>query len=322
MSDNQILEVLVEPIESVVIPEVEEKIYTYQPKDEEGRPIGGKQVIKYRTQDELTDKFSEQNTLLIRKLREETRKNRLGILENEEIAPEATRFSGPVSFTPRQLTNDERYQISLDLMDPEKQVEAQAKLIEASIGARPDVIGATLRDLQEENLKNRAIAEANAFTAETPEYYLCQKNYESLVSWMVRYDLAPVRDNFRRAYEALSTQNLLILAPESAPIQVAEPVVVSQIVETIPAVLPDYTPRLSSGLTRETTSDTTPTKVLGDDIVYDQVRNGQTIRHTGMAAVNAMSSDEYGRRVKRDPGFAKKVDKLAFEIQKARQGRE
>src|ERR1700734_4059862 len=72
-------------------PELPELIHEYQPTDEMGRPIGGKQVLKYRTMDELVNKIQEQNVLVIRKLREVTRKNRLGIVEKDTIADEAPR---------------------------------------------------------------------------------------------------------------------------------------------------------------------------------------------------------------------------------------
>ena len=69
----------------VEVPVVEERTHIYQPTDEQGRPIGGKQVIKYTTQDELVNKLQEQNVLIfLRKLREETRKNRLGISDDAQ----------------------------------------------------------------------------------------------------------------------------------------------------------------------------------------------------------------------------------------------
>src|SRR5258708_3663370 len=80
------------PIET---PAVEEKTYVYQPTDEQGRPIGGKQVIKYVTQEDLVSKLQEQNVLILRKLRSETRKNRLGITDESEAPADGQRFSAP-----------------------------------------------------------------------------------------------------------------------------------------------------------------------------------------------------------------------------------
>ena len=83
-----------ETVEQVIEQPVE-KIYKYQPTDETGRPIGGVQVIKYTTPEELADKLRDQNVLLVRKLREQTRKVRLGVVEEEEISEDAQRYNSP-----------------------------------------------------------------------------------------------------------------------------------------------------------------------------------------------------------------------------------
>lgn len=302
---------ILEPVE--VQPEpLPELTYRYQPTDDEGNRLGGAQVIKYHTQDELIQKMTENHTLAIRQLRAETRKNRLGIVEDEVIDPEAKRFSGLTDFTPRELTGEERFQLSRDLLDPEKAVEAQAKLAEAQFGARPEVISSTLREIQEEQMKSRAVAEANIFVADTPDYFVCQKNYQALTSWMVRYDLAPVRENFRRAYDALNAQGVLILKPESE-IRAIEPIPVPEHRPTVfaPSVIP-------SGLTRDEASDVGGSRSVGDEFVYDVAVNGKITRLTGLAALNAMPGQEYGKLLKSDPNFARKVEKLEAEAKAAR----
>lgn len=295
---------------------VEEKRYTYQPKDEDGRPIGAPQVIKYHTQDELADKLSEQNTLLIRKLREETRKNRLGILDKDDIAEDAPRFEEIVEFNPRQLTNDELYELSRDLIDPEKAFDAQSKVIESTIGASPAKIGSTIRQLQEDNLRLKAKIEAEAFAAATPEYYACPQNSETIIGWMLRYNLAPVKANFTRAFEALNRQGVLVMKSEFTPSN--EPVIEVPVVEK-PAERPaEFIPGIGSGLSREDASDIGNVQSVGDEIVYDAVINGKIVRMTGRDAINAMPAEEYGRRFRRDPNFAKKVDKLEAQARAAR----
>ena len=113
-------EMVSEPI-APVVPVVEpEKEYRYQPKDEQGRKLGGEQVIKYKTNEELADKLVEQNVNLVRALREQTRKNRLGIVDTENIPEGAAKFEVPLEFNPRALTPDERIQFSRDLLDPER----------------------------------------------------------------------------------------------------------------------------------------------------------------------------------------------------------
>ena len=61
--------VAVAPVGPVVPVAPVELRYEYQPTDEHGRPLGGKQVIKYTTPDELASKLVGQNTQLVRRLR-------------------------------------------------------------------------------------------------------------------------------------------------------------------------------------------------------------------------------------------------------------
>jgi hypothetical protein len=299
--------------------ELVEKKYEYQPTDEQGRAIGGKQVIKYTTHEELAAKLQEQNVLLIRKLREQTKKVRLGIEEREDISENAQKDYSIVEFTPRQLTNEENYALSLKLQDPTTASQAAQEIMEAQLGSSFSDLGTTLRNIQIDNSNLRATIESNAFMAENPEYYKCQENGEAITSWVSRYNLAPVRANFQRAYETLRAQGLLINGPAQVTVQPIVPVVepvVETIVEEIPVsqTLPNDGPtvqtvqrRVPTGLTRDMASDAgTPPKADGSDITY--VVNGQT--YTGLAAINMMPGEEYKRRLLNVKGFGKAVDAL------------
>ncbi len=290
---------------------LEEKIYEYQPTDESGRAIGGKQVIKYTTNEELADKLREQNVLLIRKLREQTRKVRLGIVETEDIPEDAQRYDGPVEFNPRDLTDEERYEIARDLVDPTKSFDAASRLVEARIGAPLETLGHTLQSIQQDNINLRAKIEANAFVADNPDYYKCNENFEAITSWMVRYNLAPIRANYQKAYDTLKAQGLLVLG--SAPVAQEIAVVETPLVEVTPKTEP--VPVIPFSLNRENTSDIGTPIAPGSDITY-KTPDGKTL--TGLAAVSAMPSDEYRRRLVTDKEFGKKVDKLEAEARKAR----
>ena len=69
------------PVAPVPVPEV--KWHVYQPKDAEGRSIGGQQRISYTTQEELIEKLTHNHEESIRGLRDVRRKQRLGITEPE-----------------------------------------------------------------------------------------------------------------------------------------------------------------------------------------------------------------------------------------------
>jgi hypothetical protein len=300
-------------METPIIEQQPEKIYRYQPTDESGRPLGGVQVIKYTTHEELADKLRDQSVLLLRKLRSETRKNRLGIVEDETISEDAQRFAGPVEFKPKELTSEERYEISRKLIDPTTVFEATSQLFEAAFGASPAVFGQTLQNVQQDNFTLKAKIEADAFAEEEHRFYKCPENAEAITAWIARYGLAPTKQNFHEAFNKLNEQGVLIQAPDVAPIQTVSVEETRQplpVVEPQPVIVPPVVPRIGSGLTREIASDTGTSPQPGSDIVYDLVSNGHTTRLTGLQAVRAMSGDEYKRRLLTDKDFGKKVDAL------------
>ena len=311
--------VVVEIPPPVELPELR---YTYQPVDGEGRPLGGKQVIKYKTAEELGDKLAEQNTLLIRKLRSETRKNRLGISDSDEIPTESPKFAEPISFSPVELTAEQKIQISRDLLDPEKSEEAATALVTARFGADPEKVTRALADVQNTNIRILAKMESDAFVAANPDYVKCQSNFEAITSWMVRYDLAPVRENFQLAYDKLKAAgNIMILSYAGVPeeervAQVVAPVVPTQAesavpVQAIPAVVaPVVVPPVAeipavagigSGFTRHNSDSSAPVKPAGDELIYEVESKGTKRTYTGLAAINAMPAEVYKRWILSDP---------------------
>jgi hypothetical protein len=324
-----------EPVEAapVVEPVLEpEMTHRYQPTDDLGRPLGGQQVIKYRTQAELLEKFQEQNMLLIRKLRSETRKNRLGIVEDEEISAESQRFEEPVSFTPRHLSPEERVILSRDLLDPDRFDEAASTLFEATLGTKPEVLRNQLSRTQDTLLKMQAKTESDAFVANNVGYVKCQENFEAITNWMIRYNLAPVRENFQRAYDTLRAANILVEHQAPAPVEVVpiqvEPVAQVQVDAVVPepvAVPTGPVQRIATGLNRNTATDVGPVHNAANDITYEvlerdgrgQVTGAKKV-FKGIAAINAMPSDEYKRRLMSDRSFSKKVEQLENEAEKRR----
>jgi hypothetical protein len=310
--------VVVEDVAPVVPIELPELRYSYQPTDESGTPLGAKQVIKYRTPDELADRLAEQNTLLVRKLRSETRKNRLGILDGEEIPTGSPKFVEPISFKPVELTAEQKIQISRDLLDPDKSEEAADALVTARFGAEPEKVTQALADVQNTNIRILAKIESDAFVSANPDYVKCQSNFEAITSWMVRYDLQPVRENFQLAYDKLKAAGVLTLSyadvPEEerlaspvVPVVEAkvEPVVVPPIVAAAPVV--EEVPvvaAISTGFTRSNSDGSAPVKSASDELVYEVQVKGTTRKYTGLAAINAMPADVYRRWILSDPKHA------------------
>lgn len=351
--------ILTEPVSTTVetpVATLPEQRYEYQPTDADGRPVGGKQVIKYTSQDELIFKLQEQNTQLIRKLREETKNNRLGISTPEKIDDSAPRFKNIVKFEPQVLTKEQRVQLSRDLLDEDTFDTAVTTIFESASGIKAQDLRTTLTDLQQDNMNLKAQREADKFTAKNPEYIGCPENVQALTNWMLRYDLAPVAENFQKAYDTLRSADLLVTSLEvtpapvytpSVPAFVPDPVVENQTplveehvreeipvenqvpLETViePVVAKPVVSRVPTGLNRGNSGTAGAVTPLADEIVYEYIqRDGQGRQvgekkvFKGLAAVNAMSGDEYKRRMFTDKNFIRTVEKLEAEAAKRRRG--
>lgn len=218
-------EIIIEQPPVIETPAVvlEEKRYEYQPTDSDGRPIGNKQVIKYSTQEELIAKLQEQSIHQIRKMRELTKKNRLGIIDAEEVDPTAPRFVPPTQFAAGQLTPQQRYQLAQDILDPETFDTAITTVFETVSGFKANELRTTLTDLQQDNSNLKAQIEADKFLARNPDYVVVEDNQTAITNWMLRHNLAPVAANFQKAYDTLSTAGVLITSLEVIPDAVYTP---------------------------------------------------------------------------------------------------
>lgn len=296
-------------VETPVIPT--EVVYEYQPADELGRPLGAKQVFKGTTQQEVMEKIANANKELIKLNRDLNKKYRLGELVEDEIPAAAKRMNREaVDFRPRPLTDEERLQLSRDLADPTKFDEASDRLFEAKIGANPTRITEVLSNAQDDIAAMRTEREASLFVKANPDYYVCPDNFKNIANWMLKNNLAPTKDNFQLAFDRLKAVGLLLDAPivrEDKPevaIVAAVPVItpanspqepepVSRITNTEPQTQPKRTPKVASGL---------------NDANSSSVGTPSTSGKLTVAEIEKMSSEEYKRRLLREPGFSKAVD--------------
>jgi hypothetical protein len=327
-SEEEIIETVVieEPVvvepESEPEPVLEEKTHSYQPTDENGKPLGGRQVLKYRTPEELTAKLEEQTILLIRRLRAETRKNRLGLTDDEEIPAEAPRVSTPVEFS-QTMTPDERYQLARDLnIDPERLDETTKAIFESTFGASPEVLKETIRQLQEDSANTKARIEGEAFVRDNADYFPCVRNLQAITLWMTKRNLAPVRENFKFAYDTLKAANVLDEWPATeATAAPPEPAPVVPVVEPKVEPPPVQPGRIPSGLNKTTATDIGPTRAGADEITFELQVGSEKRVYKGLAAIEAMPADEYKRRTLKDPSFAKREEKLRLEAAERRRNR-
>jgi hypothetical protein len=323
----------------------EKKRYEYQPKDDEGRNLGRPQVILYDTQEELIEKLTEQNKLVIKEMRNLKKNNRLGILESETIPETATRFAPPVEFKPTELSVDDRIALARDLTDPLKMEAAFDRLTAAKFGAPVEQIRKAITTTQQTMTDAQVRNEVSYFLQNTPDYYACKENFDTIYNWMIRYNLEPTRENFAMAFGRLSEAGILLQAggvvaeptvvvqegPDTIviapPAPVEEPVVVPPALAAEEEEQPAYQ-RINTGLSGTgTTSGGGPhmSQPAGSEITYtipaayDEDGKGNRIMKrqqrtvSGLKALDAMDPEEYRARFNGEPGFKEKVNKLLGE---------
>lgn len=305
-------EMVSEPI-APVVPVVEpEKEYRYQPKDEQGRKLGGEQVIKYKTNEELAEKLVEQNVNLVRALREQTRKNRLGIVDTENIPEGAAKFEVPLEFNPRALTPDERIQFSRDLLDPERSEQATNTLFETTIGMTPSKLRETLATLSQNEMKLLARVESDAFMTSNPDYYKCVENQSAITGWMIKNNLAPLQSNFQLAYETLKKDNVILFGGGTvlnAPAPVAP---ITSVVAPIEEVAPTREEILEPPIPPTPVRTVAPPPTGLTRIPASDVEPQKTVKYT-LKQVNNMDGETYKQKLLHEKGFAKLVQDLEDE---------
>jgi len=295
------------PVAPVAPVEVEQR-YEYQPVDKHGRKVGGLQCIKYKTQDELIKKLTENHIEAIRWGREEHAARVVGKPvedDGSDIPADAERGSVEfVELKAKPLTAEERFAIIQDMQDPAKFEEGRARFFESEFGVPPSKVRELLNTSQV--TAKQAVVEASfaEFQRDTPDFYSDVDNITKLTGWMAKHELLPTVKNCKTAYAAMFKQDCLNIAPvvqQVAAVAEPEPKTVAPVVPETrisPAAEPVQTPRSQapSGLNDRTSSSN------GNRPAADA--NSLTL-----ADIDKMSADEYGRRLK-DPAFRKYVEQL------------
>ncbi len=325
------VEVIVTPVVPVVpVAELPELIYSWQPTDEHDRPMGGKQVIKYRTIEEFQKKSAEINTNLQRELRKVSRKQRLGIVDAVTLPTDVEKLPAALSFERKPLTAEERFELTQQLANPETCEAARDRLLES---AGYGDMQKTVAELNERVKQNDAYVNFQIFVNQTPEFYAHQENVELLCDWVLKNGLNPTARNFALAYSTTKEAGLLLESPivrEEAPAAVA---VVPQ-----PEAVVESTPVVENTVPESQVPVVQPARI--DEPVQPQIKsqarvpsglNSRVASNTGvevstvekpaftLAQINRMSADEYKRRLMTTPGFSKLVETLEKEAQEKRQ---
>jgi hypothetical protein len=295
MSEESTVQPVVEPIvekpvtAEPVAPEEKEFRFEYQPKDENGKALGGVQVVVAKNPEEALQKMADQNQELIRLSRKLKRDLRLGVVSQENIPDTAPRFhEGQYEFNPAPLSAEERLEIIRDINDPENFDKAAARIVKSQIGD-PEQIRGALSRAEQKIAAIEAQEQAKLFVQSTPQYYVCQENFLTLANWMIKNNLEPVKENYVLAFNTLHEAGLMIDRPEPT----LSPVVETKSTPVVekPATEPASARPVSSGLTRSQSSDNgVPTKT------------GYT-----PAEIDKMSADEYRDKILRPAFRAQRV---------------
>jgi hypothetical protein len=300
---------VVEPVAVVPPPAPVEKKFEYQSKDAQGRPLGGKQTIIYTDEADLLAKVAAKEEQLVRKLREVTVKQKLGVTDDDIQLPSDTEFANLTVPQPKTLTAEERFQLSQDLNDPEKAIDAVNKIFEASVGLSAEQMRKNYSETEFAKLQYRAAANYMVFEgAHKGEFDPSPENKQVLTDWMFKKGLAPTVANFELAHSKLKEAGLLLDSPivrEETPAPVTPapvstepkaqaPVATESRITPAEQPQPKRQAQVPSGLNSSNSSDSSPASP----------KTSLTL-----AEIEKMPSDDYKKRMK-DPAFRKLVDEL------------
>jgi hypothetical protein len=172
--------------------ELPEQTYEYVITDDNGKQIGGKQVFKYRTQEELIEKLTQSNKhvrVMAQRLREEQ------LMNGTEVPAEAT-AAEPLVLRAR-LTVEERAAWEAKLEDPSESAKARYVL------DRDDDRGFQNK-LLNDNYENRVLLAIESFKNRNRDYASTQDNAAKLIGYVERRGLDPTNPrNYQKAYDAL-----------------------------------------------------------------------------------------------------------------------
>lgn len=307
-----------EPIETTATPVEEpqpEVVPVAPPVEEETGPLkknangewyteidlgdgSGKQIFKGRRKDDVTAQLIQAQTHASRKIRQQERQLKLG---QGLVVPD--KEQPVVPFAPRELTKEERWQLSQDLQDPSKAASAMEKMLAASIGAGPEDIRTTLNESKEASRMMQGYIIASRWKALHPEFYAdSPANLAAMEAYFVKNQLAVTEKNFDIAFQDLSDSGLL----ETAPVP-------DEVPENIPAVAPQPVP-----VERRDSPATPPARARSASATglsprSSSVRSGaEPTTPAGPTAeeLRRMPAAEFKRKLLSDPQFKAHVEKL------------
>ena len=194
--------------------ELPEKLYEYTITDDNGKPIGGKQVFKYRTTEELVEKLRDSN-IHVRRMAQKLKEDK--ILNGTDV-PENATPAAVLGLRPT-LGEAERKVWEEKLQDPATAAQAQYQLDR-------DDDHAAHNSLVQSNYQNSVLLALETFKNRNRDYIASNDNAVKLIGFIERRGLDPTdARNYQRAYDTLRESDLL---STPAPNQSIPPVLVEE----------------------------------------------------------------------------------------------
>jgi hypothetical protein len=220
-----------------------------------------------------------------------------------------------ISVTPQAITPSDRLRYAEDISDPEKVVEVVEEIFTRRSGLAPNRVGAEFGRMSKEQQDAYYAAEANAFTAEHPDYYPVPQNRDQIFDELRANGWDLTRNNLALAFETLKDRGSLVPWPNDSQAQEEEEPIPQDYMQpqhqpgfqngngsasggtTAPAAAPAPRPRsVSTSLRRQDASASAPPPP-------------QKKKYT-RADVERMSRAEYNEKLRSDPDFRRQVDAM------------
>lgn len=174
----------------------------------------GVQVFEGKTNEEVIEKLRVAQIHATRKIREQGKELKQ-LRKAPDQAPRETAFSKS------ELSEDERWRLSLELQDPAKAPVAVKKLVEAEFGAPLEDVRETLKSAQSAVNWQRAAIASQEFVASTPEYFPCTENQTAILDFLNKQGYPVTKANLAFAFAELRQDGLLVERPSNAAPQVS-----------------------------------------------------------------------------------------------------
>ena len=275
-----------------------------------GEEVGPPQIFEGETKEEVKEKIKAAHIHSAAAFYRTKRAVKLGtLMEPDPDQPIQT-------FEERPLSADERVALANQLKDPAQLDAGMTRLLEAKFGAPVEVIRQKLRETELSQRIEFTREQIAAFKEEHPEYVESATNRDTLIKYLNKNGWSITKKNLEIAFADLVEDGLIVTRAVKQEPEV-EPATVATVSET--QLAPAVEPGITEPPTTEPPISGEPTVVRPKVSSSGIGRNASSVGTTGgtfqpkeitFKEVDALSSEEYAKRLTNDPEFARQVEEL------------